>query len=277
MCGFNKREENKKIKTCEICDNLLHVKCSKNGLCTCQRNTEDNELMKKINNCIYINEKINKKFFKKTKLGLKKPKKIGKKFSIIDILNNIGLSFSNELVYNCDENLNYYLMEYRIFELHKDDAEIYYEVKEMTKEGKYNYLKITQNKEQGYIVKAKTFIEENTLICEYVGDVFTFKDFCNKQIDNDSNMDLILTPQSETSLVICPFKNSNIARFLSGVNNSSDVEKEINVFSAKVSINGIVHILLIAKKDIEENDILYYDYNADTNNYPTENFVYKKK
>ena len=153
----NKREENKKTKTCKICDNLLHVKCSKNGLCTCQRNTEDNELMKKINNCIYINEKINKKFFKKTKLGLKKPKKIEEEFSIIDILNNIDLSFSNELVYNCDENLNYYLMEYRIFELYEDDAKIYFEVKEMTKEGKYNYLKTRIYSKSKNIYRRKHF------------------------------------------------------------------------------------------------------------------------
>ena len=50
-------------------------------------------------------------------------------------------------------------------------------------------------------------------------------------------------------------------------------------FSAKVSINGVLHILLIAKKDIEKNEILYYDYNAGAkrNNYPTKNFIYIEK
>ena len=197
--------------------------------------------------------------------------------SIICILNEIGLNFSNELVYEYDENLNYYLMEYRIFELYEKDIEIYNKVKEMNEEGKYNYIKIDKNNEQGYLVKANTFIKKNTLICEYVGDILTLKDFCNKKIENDSNMDLIITPQSETSLIICPYKNSNIARFISGINNLINFENMVNVFSAKVAINGIVHILLIALKDIKKDDILYYNYNADTNKYPTNIFVYQKK
>ena len=92
-------------------------------------------------------------------------------------------------------------------------------------------------------------------------------------------MDLTYTPQSETSLIICPYKHSNIARFISGINNFTDFKKQINVFSAKVSINGVLHILLIAKKDIEKNEIFYYDYNAGAkrNNYPTKNFIYIKK
>ena len=90
-------------------------------------------------------------------------------------------------------------------------------------------------------------------------------------------MDLIWTPQSETSLVICPHKNSNIARFIYGVNNSVNFKNQVNTFSTKVSINGVVHILLIAGKNIKKNEILYYNYNSVANNYPTKNFVYKRK
>ena len=272
----NKKKENKKIMKCKNCDNFFHFECSKNNQCSCKKNLNDSDFIKKINNCIFINENINKKYFRKKNLNLKLPNN-GEENSIISILNEIGLNFSNELVYECDENLNYYLMEYGIFELYEKDIEIYNQVKEMNKKGKYNYIKIDKNNEQGYLVKANTFIKENTLICEYAGDVLTFKDFCNKKIENDSNMDLIITPQSETSLIICPNKHSNIARFISGINNLINFENMVNVFSAKVAINGIVHILLIALKDIKKDYILYYNYNAATNKYPTNNFVYQKK
>ena len=66
-------------------------------------------------------------------------------------------------------------------------------------------------------------------------------------------MDLIITPRSETNLIICPYYNSNIARFILGVNNSTqNFEKLPNILKRKVLINGSVHILLIASKDIEK-------------------------
>ena len=168
-------------------------------------------------------------------------------------------------------------MEYGISELCENDIKVYNMVKEITKEGQYNYIKIEEEDPQGYVIKANKEIKKNTLICEYVGDVLTFQELCVKNIKNDSIMDLIWTPQSETSLVICPHKNSNIARFISGVNNSVNFKNQVNTFSTKVSINGVVHILLIAGKDRKENEILYYNYNSVANNYPTKNFVYKRK
>ena len=91
-------------------------------------------------------------------------------------------------------------------------------------------------------------------------------------------MDLIITPRSETSLIICPYNNSNIARFISGINNSTkNCQNLANVISIKVSINSSVHILLIASKDIEKDEILYYDYNGDAKMYNTKNFTYQKK
>ena len=37
-------------------------------------------------------------------------------------------------------------MEYKIFELCKEDAKIYNQVKTMTEKGKYNYIKISKVK-----------------------------------------------------------------------------------------------------------------------------------
>ena len=47
-------------------------------------------------------------------------------------------------------------------------------------------------------------------------------DFARNRIfdNNDSIMDLLRTARSSTSLVICPDKFGNLARFLSGINNS---------------------------------------------------------
>ena len=44
----------------------------------------------------------------------------------------------NELIYECDKSLNYYLMEYGIVELSDENKEIYNAVKEKTNERKYN-------------------------------------------------------------------------------------------------------------------------------------------
>ena len=117
--------------------------------------------------------------------------------SIVEILKKkYNLKFSNELVYECDKNLNYYLMEYGISELCENDIKVYNMVKEIMKEGQYNYIKIEEEDPQGYVIKANKEIKKNTLICEYVGDVLTFQELCVKKIKNDSIMDLIWTPQS---------------------------------------------------------------------------------
>ncbi len=53
--------------------------------------------------------------------------------------------------------------------------------------------------------------------------LFKFKvDFARNRIfdDNDSIMDLLRTSHSSTSLVVCPEKRGNLARFLNGINNS---------------------------------------------------------
>ena len=128
------------------------------------------------------------------------------------------------------------------------------------------------------MVIANTYIQENTLLCEYTGNVITLQDYYkklkNKEIEkNDSIMDLVITPFSETSLIICPYSYANLGRFFSGVNNKNKIsEAKINVNSVKVLIDGSVHILLFTSKNIEKGEILYYNYNGDANLYPTDEF-----
>ena len=68
-------------------------------------------------------------------------------------------------------------MEYGISELCENDIKVYNMVKEITKQGQYNYIKIEKEDHQGYVIKTNKEIKKNTLICEYVGDVLSFKNF----------------------------------------------------------------------------------------------------
>lgn len=122
-------------------------------------------------------------------------------------------------------------------------------------------------------MKAAEEIKKNSLICEYTGEVCYLR---KKLFDtNDSIMELIRNPSSSSSLVICPEKKGNIARFISGINNSDkNARKKQNVNSSRYDIDGKVHVLLYASKTIKKGEILYYDYNAGgSGTYPTENFV----
>jgi hypothetical protein len=87
-------------------------------------------------------------------------------------------------------------------------------------------------------------------------------------------MDLIRAPSCSNSLVICPEKKSNIARFISGINNHNKKGiKKQNVKSIRYNIDGQVHVILYSSKRIKKNDVLYYDYNAGGHDgYPTELF-----
>lgn len=88
-------------------------------------------------------------------------------------------------------------------------------------------------------------------------------------------MDLLRTSSSSNSLVICPELKGNLARFISGINNFNDKSiKKQNLQSIRYNIDGEVHVLLYAHKNIKKHEVLYYDYNAGGfNSYPTEHFV----
>lgn len=68
-----------------------------------------------------------------------------------------------------------------------------------------------------FTVEADKAIKYLTIITEYVGDVDYLKRREND--DGDSIMTLISAANPSKSLVICPDKRSNIARFINGINN----------------------------------------------------------
>ena len=275
-CLVCKQFKKKKIY-CEICKDAFHPECIKNNgikyICErCKKKSflgKKRKLKKEIETIININKQINKRF-KPQKITIKLGRMV--KNNLFAILKKIRMTFNDDLVYDdVKPNMNNSLIESNIYELSKDNKQIYDEFKCYSKRGLYPPVQIVYDTIQGYVVEASDSIEKNTLICEYAGDVFYLR---NKLFsDNNSIMDLIAAPISDRSLVICPEKNCNLARFLSGINNKKS-SKNQNVYSIRVAIDGHVHVLLIAKKYIEKGEILCYDYNAGGyNNYNTDNFI----
>lgn len=68
-----------------------------------------------------------------------------------------------------------------------------------------------------FTVEADRFIKDLTIITEYTGDVDYLKN--REHDDGDSMMTLLSATNPSKSLVICPDKRSNIARFINGINN----------------------------------------------------------
>eukprot|EP00940_MAST-03C_sp_MAST-3C-sp2_P000565 g565.t1 len=133
-------------------------------------------------------------------------------------------------------------------------------------------VRIEYDRIQGFIAVADGAIPDRTLICEYVGEVGFLVD--HLQDDCDSIMDLLRTGKSRTSLIVTPKRMSNMARFLSGVNNCCEKSKrKQNVRSARFAIDGKAHVLLFAARNIAKGERLHYDYNAlDKTGYPTGHF-----
>lgn len=191
-------------------------------------------------------------------------------FKAKNIIFDDDLRFSNP---RCPPQSNDSSLEPNLQKISKMNYLIFQRFKELTRQGQYAPIRIEEDKIQGFIVRATEDIPSNTLICEYVGDV----DFARNRIfdKNDSIMDLLRTARSSTSLVICPEKYGNIARFLSGINNydKKSCQKQ-NVQSIRFSVDGHARVVLFAKKNIKAEEILYYDYNAGGfGEYPTSNFV----
>ena len=170
-----------------------------------------------------------------------------------------GTEFSDDLVYDegkCPSTMNFSNLEPQLKELKKANIEIINKFKEMSRLGNYSPVLIEEDKLQGFIVKAYENIPKRTLICEYTGEV----DFARNKIfekNNDSIMMLLRTTRSKTSLVICPKKFANIAKFISGINNFDPGAKEKqNVIFCKIFalkyfyMNEILMILNFIKLEL---------------------------
>lgn len=153
------------------------------------------------------------------------------KHNLLFALKAKNIEFDDDLRYSnplCGPKNNQASAESSLQIMDKDNITVFKEFKKMSRMGNYVPVTIEPDKVQGFVVRAEEDIAEMTLISEYVGDV----DFARNRIfdKNDSIMDLLRTTRSKTSLVICPEKYGNLARFLSGINNlEKGAKKKQNV------------------------------------------------
>ncbi|CAN6859074.1 unnamed protein product [Brassica oleracea] len=157
--------------------------------------------------------------------------------------------------------------------LSKQDAETLALCKNMMVRGECPPLMVVFDPYEGFTVEADRCIKDLTLITEYVGDVDYLSNRDNNY-DGDSMMTLLHASDPSQCLVICPDKRSNIARFISGINNHTpEGRKKQNLKCVRFNINGEARVLLVANRDISKGERLYYDYNGYEHEYPTENFM----
>ncbi|KAG6389809.1 hypothetical protein SASPL_151283 [Salvia splendens] len=164
------------------------------------------------------------------------------------------------------------LIEIDIRVMSKDDTETLNLCKTMMERGEWPPLMVVFDPREGFTVEADRCIRDLTIITEYIGDVDFLKN--REHDDGDSMMTLLTAADISKSLVICPDKRSNIARFINGINNHvHGGKKKQNVKCLRFDVNGECRVLLIASRDIRKGERLYYDYNGYENEYPTEHFV----
>ncbi|XP_076917036.1 histone-lysine N-methyltransferase ATXR6-like [Bidens hawaiensis] len=196
--------------------------------------------------------------------------------SLATALTATGADFSNDLTYihgMAPKSANRPAYEKGGMQvLSKEDADALSLCKTMMKKGECPPLMVVFDPLEGFTVEADKCIKDMTIITEYVGDVDYLKSREND--DGDSIMTLISAANSSKSLVICPNKRSNIARFINGINNHTpEGRKKQNLKCVRFDVDGEARVLLVANRDISKGERLYYDYNAYENEYPTEHFV----
>ncbi|XP_021760679.1 histone-lysine N-methyltransferase ATXR6 [Chenopodium quinoa] len=196
--------------------------------------------------------------------------------SLATALMATGTEFSNELTYvpgmaprsaNCAafEDGGMQVMS-------KEDTETLHLCKKMMERGDWPPLLVVFDSKEGFTVQADKSIRDLTIITEYVGDVDYL--WNRENDDGDSMMTLLSATNPSQSLVVCPDKRSNIARFINGINNyTPEGKKKQNLKCVRYDVGGECRVLLIANRDIRKGERLYYDYNGLENEYPTEHFV----
>ncbi|TVU33613.1 hypothetical protein EJB05_25438, partial [Eragrostis curvula] len=196
--------------------------------------------------------------------------------SLATALTATGAVFSNQLTYvpgMAPRSANRAALEAGGMQvLPKEDVETLNLCKRMMERGEWPPLLVVYDPVEGFTVEADRFIKDLTIITEYVGDVDFLRN--REHDDGDSMMTLLSASSSSRSLVICPDKRSNIARFINGINNHTpEGRKKQNLKCVRFDIDGECRVLLVANRDIPKGERLYYDYNGSEHEYPTHHFV----
>ncbi|XP_043723027.1 probable Histone-lysine N-methyltransferase ATXR5 [Telopea speciosissima] len=196
--------------------------------------------------------------------------------SLATALTALRMEFSNDLSYMpgmAPKSANQARFEKGGMQvLCKEDAETLEHCKDMCRRGEWPPLSVVSDPCEGFTVEADSHIKDMTLITEYTGDIDYIK---NREHDDcDSMMTLLLAKIPANSLVICPDKRGNIARFINGINNHTpEGRKKQNLKCVRYNVNGECRVLLVAIRDIAKGERLYYDYNGYEHEYPTHHFV----
>ncbi|KAF7816669.1 histone-lysine N-methyltransferase ATXR6 [Senna tora] len=196
--------------------------------------------------------------------------------SLATALTATNTEFSNELTYipgMAPKSANRAPLEQGGMQvLSKEDTDTLNLCKSMMERGEWPPLMVVFDPQEGFTVEADKCIRDWTIITEYVGDVDYLRNREND--DGDSMMTLLSTSDPSRTLVICPDKRSNIARFINGINNHTpEGKKKQNLKCVRFDVNGESRVLLVANRDISKGERLYYDYNGSEHEYPTEHFV----
>jgi integrase len=197
------------------------------------------------------------------------------KHSLTNALKKRNLIFTNENVYESEELMKKVIKfcnknAKKIERFDENDA---YQINKFlcrSEEMRNGPLEVVLDKYQGFVVVATNFIPQFTIISEYVGNVQPH----DPNFNHNSIMKYI--SDDKTSYDIIPRTHANLSIFLSGTEGPNSEFQ--NVFSIKRRLfNNIPQIFFIAMKDIEQDEILYYDYNAGgQGQYPIQNFEMKK-
>ncbi|KAL5703630.1 putative Histone-lysine N-methyltransferase atxr5 [Ranunculus cassubicifolius] len=196
--------------------------------------------------------------------------------SLATALTALHMEFSNDLTYisgMAPKSANQASLEHGGMQgLSKEDKETLEQCRAMWKRGEWPPLVVVFDTREGYTVEADSQIKDMTLISEYTGDVDFIK---NREDDDcDSMMTLLSATDTSKSLVICPDKRGNIARFINGINNHTpEGRKKQNLKCVRYNVNGECRVLLVAIRDIAKGERLYYDYNGYEYAYPTYHFI----
>ncbi|XP_062217239.1 histone-lysine N-methyltransferase ATXR6-like [Phragmites australis] len=196
--------------------------------------------------------------------------------SLATALTATGAVFSNHLTYQpgmAPRSANRAALEAGGMQvLPKEDVETLNLCKRMMERGEWPPLLVVHDPIEGFTVEADRFIRDLTIITEYVGDVDFLRN--REHDDGDSMMTLLSASSPARSLVICPDRRSNIARFVNGINNHTpEGRKKQNLKCVRYDVDGECRVLLVANRDISKGERLYYDYNGSEHEYPTHHFV----
>ncbi|TYI57103.1 hypothetical protein E1A91_D11G256300v1 [Gossypium mustelinum] len=148
--------------------------------------------------------------------------------TLASALTAMQMEFSDDLTYSSDmapRSANQAKFENGGMQvLSREDMETLELCRSMSRRGECPPFIVVFDSCEGYTVEADAQIKDMTFIAEYTGDVDYIK---NRENDDcDSMMTLLLATNPSESLVICPDKCGNIARFINGINNHTPEGKK---------------------------------------------------